>query len=399
MKHNSSLKLMIKETDWVLYLLCILASIYGVLMVYSATYRLKGDSLIASDCIMTVVGSVLGIGLCFVVSHIDFEILMRLAPIIAGVSVLLMCSLFIFGESPSGRDDAICWLYFRIGSRKISFQPSELVKIGFVITFSTHIDAVKDNINSIKNIILLCVHGMIPIGLVILTGDLGSALVFIFIFVIMMFLGGVQLRYFAIAVVAAVIALPVLWIKFFSQFQKDRLLAVYYPAALSDDSYAKIIYQQARGLRTIGSGMFFGQGFLKGTLTQSGYVPINESDMIFTVVGEELGFIGCILLLALLAAIVIRLFHNGQKSGNPGGYLICTGIATMIAAQTIINVGVNLVLLPCIGITLPFMSAGGSSSLCVYIGIGVALSVYRNTCAREPVNFRVRNISTPFKET
>lgn len=390
------LKYIFKETDWVLYIACILTSTFGAFMVYSATYHsISEGSLIARECLSTIVGSILGIIICYIISLFDYELFMRLTPIIGAISLLLMISLFKFGSSPSGRDDAICWLYIG-GKNGVSFQPSELVKIGFIITFSTHIESVKDNINTIKNFVLLCVHGLIPIALVILTGDLGSALVFIVIFTGLMFLGGVNLRYFAIAAVTVIVAAPILWITFFSEFQKDRLLAVYFPSALSKEMYDKIIYQQARGLRTIGSGMLTGQGFLKGALTQSGYVPVNESDMVFTVVGEELGLIGCFGLLAIIIFIVFRLAKDGKKSNNIPGYLLCTGVALMIASQTIINIGMNLSLLPCIGITLPFVSSGGTSNMCVYFGIGVAMSVYRQSCEREPVNFRLRNISSPF---
>ena len=399
MKPTGEIKYFFKETDWVLYLACIITSVFGAFMVYSATYHtIPEGSVVARECLSTVIGSLLGIIICYIISLFDYEVIMRLTPFIMAVCLLFMISLFKFGQSPSNRSDAICWLYFKIGSFKISFQPSELLKIGFIISFTTHIDAIKDNINSFKNILLLGLHGIIPIALVILTGDLGSALVFVVIFLGMMFLAGVQLRYFLAGIVAVTVAAPILWIKFFSAFQKNRLLAVYYPSALTQETYDDVIYQQARGLKAIGSGMITGQGYLKGALTQSGYVPVTESDMIITVIGEELGFIGCIAVLAILTFIVFRLAKDGRKSTNISGYLLCSGVAFMVAAQAIINIGMCLSLLPCIGITLPFISSGGTSNMCVYFGIGVAMSVFRRCSERSPVNFRVRNISTPFKE-
>ena len=399
MKPTGEIKYLFKETDWILYLACIITSVFGAFMVYSATYNtIPEGSLIARECLSTIVGSILGIIICYIISLFDYEVIMRLTPIIAVICLLFMVSLFKFGHSPSNRSDAICWLYFKIGGFKISFQPSELLKIGFIISFTTHIDAVRENINSLKNIALLGLHGIIPIGLVIVTGDLGSALVFVIIFIGMMFLAGVQIRYFLAGIVAVVVAAPILWIKFFSAFQKNRLLAVYYPSALTQETYETVIYQQARGLKAIGSGMLTGQGYLKGSLTQSGYVPVTESDMIITVIGEELGFIGCLAVLAMLTFIVFRLAKDGKKSSNISGYLLCSGTALMVAAQAIINIGMCLSLLPCIGITLPFISSGGTSNMCIYFGIGVAMSVYRRCSDRNPVNFRVRNISTPFRE-
>ncbi|MBR4767247.1 MAG: FtsW/RodA/SpoVE family cell cycle protein, partial [Clostridia bacterium] len=388
MKPTGEIKYLFKETDWILYLACIITSVFGSFMVYSATYRtIPEGGVIARECLTAVIGSILGIIICYIISLFDYEVIMRLTPFIMAVCLLFMVSLFKFGQSPSNRSDAICWLYFHVGNYNISFQPSELLKIGFIISFTTHIDAVRENINSFRNILLLGIHGIIPIGLVILTGDLGSALVFVVIFIGMMFLSGVQVRYFLAGIVAVTVAAPILWIKFFSSFQKNRLLAVYYPSALTQETYDAVIYQQARGLRAIGSGMLTGQGYLKGALTQSGYVPVNESDMIITVVGEELGFIGCLAVLGILAFIVFRLAKDGKKSANISGYLLCSGTALMVAAQSIINIGMCLSLLPCIGITLPFISSGGTSNMCIYFGIGVAMSVYRRCSERNPVNF------------
>lgn len=393
--NSSNLKYLIKETDWILFLTCIFTSVFGSLMVYSASHReIAEGSFIARECLTTVIGSILGIGLCVLISLIDYEVFLRLTPYIAVVSVIMLCLLFKFGWAPPDRPDSRCWFDLKI----IYFQPSELVKIGFIISFSTHLEAVKEEINSIKNFALLCLHGMIPIGLVIATGDVGSALVFIFIFGGLLFFAGLELRYFAVAAVAAVIAAPILWIKFFSTFQKNRVLAIYYPSSMDEKTYSDVIYQQDRGIRTIGSGSLFGDGFLKGKLTQSGYVPVNKSDMIFSVIGEELGFIGCMFLLILLAFIVIRIVIDGKSSKNFSGYLLCCGMGIMIASQAIINIGMCMGLFPCIGITLPFISSGGSSILCIYIGIGVVLSVYRHNCERDPVNFRVGHISTPFRE-
>lgn len=396
---SGRLKTNIKETEWLLFILCAFASAFGILMIYSATkHALTEGQFMNRDCLLSLIGSALGIIICVWISFADYDSFLGLSPIIGSACVLLMLSLFIWGKAPADRPDAICWLRFGSGSHSFSFQPSELVKIGFIITFSAHLDKVKDDINSIKNVLLLCVHGAIPTGLVVLTGDVGSALVFAVIFVGLMFAAGVSLKYFAIALVGIIVSVPVLWLKFFSDYQRNRFLAVYNPDALEESVYNAVIYQQQRGLNAIGSGMFKGDGFLKGTYTQIGYVPVSESDMIFTVIGEELGFIGCVLVLLLMFFIAVRLIMIGKKSRNLSGYLLCFGTSLMIISQVIINIGMCLCVMPCIGITLPFISSGGSADLCIYLGIGVAMSVYRHNCSREPVSFRVRSISTPYKE-
>ena len=405
MNRLKGLNYTIVETDLFLLITCLLTSAFGVLMVYSATRSgLDEGELLDRDCLIMIAAVGLGLIGCVIISLLDYEAFVRLWPVIGGIAVLLMVSLFFIGEGPSDRPDAICWIAIPLGGgRSVNFQPSELVKIGFIITFTAHIEAVKDNINSLKNVLLLCLHGVVPVALVILTGDLGSALVFVAIFVAMMFVAGINLRYFIAAAGAGIVACPILWVKFFSEFQKQRFLAIYWPSALEEDVYKKIIFQQERCVNAIGCGRLLGSGLFKGVYTQSptasGSVPVNESDMIFSVVGEELGFIGAAGLLIVLAVIILRIASTAKKSRNLSGSLLCYGIAFMIGSQAIINIGMCLKLLPCIGITLPFISSGGSSNLCVYLAIGIVLSVYRFNTNRAPVNFRLSHISTPFSES
>lgn len=392
-KLANNLKLFINQTDKLLVFLCLFASACGVMMVHSATLNnISEAKIISRDTLIMIIAITTGVILFFLISLIDYEITLRMWPIIAAACLILMFSLFIWGVGPENRSDAKSWLPIA----GINFQPSELLKIGFVLTFTMHIDTVKERINEYKNIILLLIHGLIPIALVILTGDLGSALVFIIIFFGMLFVAGVSLRYFLGVFAMSVVALPIFWIEFFSDFQKQRFLAVYYPKALSSTVYKALIYQQQQSINAIGSGEFLGKGLFKGSFTQSGLIPVDESDMIFSVVGEELGFIGCVALLLLLSLIILKIVLVGRKSKDNIGSIICYGIAFMIGAQSIINIGMCLKLLPCIGITLPFFSAGGSSNLCVYIGLGIIMSIYRANQDSSPVDFRLSHIRTPF---
>lgn len=403
MGRKSTIKYALKETDFLLFLMCVLTSAFGSLMVHSATRNdaIADGILISRECLTMIVAAAIGILFCIIISFLDYDAIVRLWPLVGGASLLLLLSLFIWGEGTTDRPEAICWLpIIETDGFSLKFQPSELVKVGFIITFTAHIEAVKDNINSIKNVLLLTLHALVPIGIIILTDDLGSAIVFALMFVGMMFVAGVHLRYFAVALGIGVAAMPLLWVKFLANFHKRRILAIYYPSALSEEVYRDVVYQQQRGLNAIGSGQIFGDGLFKGTYTQSPKgVPVNESDMVFTVVGEELGFVGCIALLLVFALIIYKIVSVGKMSRNITGSLICFGTAFMIGAQVVINIGMCLMLLPSIGITLPFVSAGGSSNLCIYFAIGIVMSVYRFNCNREPINFRLTHISTPFAET
>lgn len=386
---NSLLKTAIRETDFILLFLSLSVSIYGIIVVYSATKAsIPEGALFSRDCRTMLIAVVLGLIVAIGISFIDYNFITKMFPLIGIVCILLMVLLFFFGVGPATRQDVKTWI--TLGSTGLYFQPSELVKIGFIITFGMHIELVHDRINQIRQLIFLCLHAMIPVMLVIITGDLGSALVFIIICVTMLFCAGVQLRYFVIAIAAVGAASPAIWYFLFSDTQKNRILGLFTP-----ELYEDVLYQQNRGMEAIRTGGLTGEGLFNGTYTQAGIVPESENDMIFTGLAEELGLIGCIAALALLLTIVVRIMFVGKNSKMQATSLMCYGMAAMIASQVIINIGMCLKIFPVVGITLPFFSAGGSSNICIYIGIGLILSIYRFDKEKEVVNFRLTNI-TPF---
>lgn len=390
-KFRSWFKLYFRETDKLLFFLCLCASAFGMLLVYSAT-KSGSTTAIPPDLRTMLMAVGMGLLLCLVISFLDYEVIIRLWPLIALFCILIMCALFVWGVAPNARQDARSWLDLKV----FYFQPSELVKIGFIITFAVHLDAVRDHVSKFKTVLLLGVHGLIPIGLVVATGDDGSALIFFLMFLGMMFAAGVHWGYFAAGFAAVAVAFPAIWAlgdKFIlNQDQKNRFLAILYP-----DLYAKSeAFQQNRGIGAIGSGQLFGQGLFEGSYTQSGAVPESENDFIFTVAAEEFGFIGAMAVLLLLAAIILRIVINGKRANDNASYLMCMGMASMLAAQTVINIGMVLQWLPVIGITLPFFSAGGSSNLCVYIGIGLMMSIYRFNQKTPAANFRLQRVVTRF---
>lgn len=387
------LRIFIKETDNILLLICLVTSAFGALMVYSATRcTLSEGQIISRDSLTMIISLVIGVIMSVIMSLIDFDYYFKLCPIIAVGCLGLMVVTLIWGVAPPLRPDAKTWIDLGF----FYFQPSELLKIGFIITFSAHLNLVKQNLDSFKTVLLLGIHALVPIALVAKSGDAGSALVFIVIFLAMTFVAGVHWIYFAAGFTSIAVTFPVLWAlgdKFiFKEYQKARFLAIIYPELYAE----KEAYQQNLALNAIGSGKIFGHGLFKGSYTQQGKIPESENDMILSVVGEELGFFGIALLIILLTMIILRIIKVGKKSRNNVSFIACCGMAAMIAGQAIINIGMCMRLLPVIGITLPFFSAGGSSNLCIYIGIGLVLSVYRHSRERAPVDFRVRNIATGF---
>ncbi len=357
--------------DFVTLITAFIASAYGLALVYSATYSNLADGQIISGGVKSMLVSVFGgIVIALVLCNIDYEIISKLWPLVAAGCIALMIITMFFGTAVNAdRQDAKSWLNFGI----FTFQTSELLKVGFIISFSYHLDMVKDHINRIKTIIPLVIHGMIPIALVVATGDAGSALIFLIMFIGMLFFARVHIGYFAAGICALIVGFAVAWkTGIINGIQRERITALFYP-----EEYADTLYQQTNGKIAMGSGGWFGQGYLNGSMTQSGAVPVNDNDMILSVAGEDFGYIGALIVIALLFVLIVRVLFTGLRARDNVGYLMCSGIAVMLFAQVLINVGMELSLLPCIGITLPLFSAGGSSSLCIYLALGIELSVYR----------------------
>lgn len=379
------IKKIIKQTDILFMALCLALSVFGIIMVSSATQ--SGESLLSRDAKVMILATCMGVFAAMVISFIDYDIILKLWPLVGLASVVLMLGLFVFGVSPEGRSDAFSW--YKIGS--LYFQPSEIVKIGFIITFAFHISKVKNNISSLKNVFFLCVHAAIPILLVVVTGDMGSALIFILMFIGMMFAAGVHWLYFPAGALAVAAASPVIWLKIFDDIQRNRILALFNPEA-----YPTEIYQQNQARKAIINGGFSGVGLFKGELSHSTLLPERQNDMIFSVVCEESGFIGAFILILLFVLLALRTARVGKRSGNFAAEMMCYGVAFMILAQAIINIGMCTRLLPVIGITLPFISAGGTSVVCLYLAIGLVLSIYRSSSGISYEDFRYARIARSY---
>jgi rod shape determining protein RodA len=373
------------QTDIIYLIICLALSVFGIIMVSSATF--SGDSYFSRDAKVMVLATCLGLAVAMVISFIDYDIILKLWPLVGLAMVVVMLGLFKFGVSPEGRSDAFSW--YKIGS--LYFQPSELVKIGFIITFSYHISKVKHHISSLKHVFFLCAHAAIPILLVVVTGDMGSALIFILMFIGMMFAAGVHWLYFPAGALAVTAATPIIWLKVFDNIQRNRILALFNP-----DAYPTEIYQQNQARKAIINGGFSGMGLFKGELSHSTLLPERQNDMIFSVVCEESGFIGAFILMLLFTLLAVRTVRVGRRSGNFAAEMMCYGVAFMILAQVIINIGMCTRLLPVIGITLPFISAGGTSVVCLYLAIGLVLSIYRSSSGINYDDFRYARMARSY---
>ncbi len=357
-----SLQAFIQNSNLRLIILILAITVYGCLLVYSASH---GYGYGFSGASTHIIAAALGFVAALLISQVDYDNICALWPIWAGLSLLLVLLTFTpLGLNASGTDDT-AWL----GIGSLTFQPSELMKIAFIITFSVHLSAVQEKIRNFKTVLLLGIHAMVPIGLVFLQGDDGTAIVFIMIFLSMLFAAGVNLLYYVVGLTGVCVAIPILW-SMMSEDKKARILCILPPYV---EKYLQTAgWQQFEGLKAIGSGQLTGTGYLN---TNNGSLFARNNDLIFTVAGEEFGFIGSLLLLLLLTLLLFELFRCASQARDPLGTYICVGMLALIGFQSIINLGMNLRLLPVIGITLPFFSAGGSSVATLYLGIGLVLSV------------------------
>lgn len=361
-----------------LVLLCVLTSGYGVALVYSANH-FSGGGL--RGWIIQPLAAAAGLMAALLISRIDYANLARLWPVFAVPAVgLMMLTYTPLGLNVTGTDDT-AWLGFPIGSQNpwITFQPSELLKIVFILTFSYHLYTVREHISRLPTFLLLCLHGAFPALLVFLQGDDGTALMFLIIFLCMLLAAGLRTWYFLVGGVGLVAALPLVWKYFLDDYKRERFLCLF--PSLVDKYKDGAGWQQYNGLKALGSGRLTGVGFLNGG---SEHVYSRSADFIFTVAGEEFGYLGAVAVLVLLAAICIAIWRAAVKARDSLGFYICIGMMAYIGFQSIINIGMATRLLPVIGITLPFFSSGGSSIATLYLGIGLVLSVYYSSGARTP---------------
>ncbi|MBQ6902552.1 MAG: rod shape-determining protein RodA, partial [Oscillospiraceae bacterium] len=313
-----------------------------------------------------LVATVVGIGLYLMLSWLDLDSVSSWWKYVYIANLLLICSLIFFG---TGSEETGNRAWIRFGS--IGIQPAEFGKILFILAFAGHVDSLRDRLDSPFSVILLGIHALIPISLLYaVSSDLGSSLVYMVIFVVMMFCAGIKLRWFGGALVTLGAASPFIWKYFLREDQKMRVLVVFNPEL---DPLGRG-YHAIQSKIAIGSGQLFGRGLGQGTQTQLGYLPAKQTDFIFSVAGEELGLIGCIAVIVVLSLIIVRCLSITMRSSSFSSFLICAGVSAMLIAQTVENIGMCTGLLPVIGLTLPLFSYGGSSVLAVYMALGLISS-------------------------
>ena len=368
-----------RKADLPLLALCVVCSILSVVVLVSVGQSQLGGS--NNKASVQLIASLLGAMLAVIVSTVDYRTLARAWPLHAVVAWGLVApTLFLhnfragfltIGYDAGGTSN---YSWYRVGG--MTFQPTELAKISFVLTLAWHLERVRGRVNRPLNLLALLAHILLPVAAIHIQGDDGTALVFLGIGLVMLFAGGLSPWLVGGAAGCAVVGgglLLALKPGILKGYQFQRILAILRP---DDPELAAFTYQQNKGSMAIGTGGLTGQGLFTG---EHIYVPNAWNDFIFSYLANVLGFLGAATVLVLLFAIAARTLTTALRSTDALGCYICVGIFAALFLQCVINLGMNLQVLPVIGVTLPFLSAGGSSVVMMYLCIGLVLSVSLHT--------------------
>ena len=355
-----------KKADILLLALCLAASVFGVVMVSSATAHM-GSRFVY----IQLLAIALGVGLYVLLSRVDIEILVGHSELLVLFNVLFISTLFFWGVE--GQTGNRSWLHF--SWLPFNIQPAEICKITFILVSAKIMRRHENHISTPRSVIPLILHLLLTVGIILVASkDAGVALIYVFLFLLMCFAGGINKYWFIGGVGAVLVAAPILWTWFLRPDQKNRILALFDPSI--DASGQGVLWQTNLSLRAIQGGGLTGQGLYNGEVVQAAINPQQHNDFIFSAIAEELGVIGCVAALLLLAAIICRCIYVGIKSQSYMARLICVGIAGMLFFQTVINVGMCLGILPVVGLALPFLSYGGSSIVSTFFAMGLVSGIH-----------------------
>jgi rod shape determining protein RodA len=357
-----------RHVDLVLLAATLGVASMGVLMVYSATQNKLRDA--GLDPYMYLkrqsIWVVLGLIVMAVMVSVDYRVLRDIAPVLfAGAFGLLLLVLSPLGSSTRG---AQAW--FQFGSFQL--EPSEWAKLALIVCVAAYCATHRGDLDSRRLATVLGLAG-VPMMLVYLQPDLGTDLVFAAILFGVLVVAGARPRHIAVLSGVAVVGIvAVVQLGVLKQYQLDRLTAFANP----HNDPQRSAYNLSQAKAAIGSGGLFGKGLFKGTQTNLSFVPEQQTDFIFTVVGEELGFVGAFTLLALFALVVWRTWRTATLARDLFGTLLCVGVLAMFVFQIFENIGMTMGIMPITGIPLPFMSYGGSSTVACFAGVGLVLNVH-----------------------
>ena len=354
-----------RKGDMVLLALCLITTAYGCVVIASTTTQLGMVRHVA----VQIIAAGLGVLLYAIVSSIDLDFFFEHRTAMVVFNSVLILMLVPFGLTVNGNRS---WLDFPF--LPVDIQPAEICKITYVLIMASVMASHQNRLSTIPSVVHMVFHLGLLVGLnLLISSDMGVSLIFVFIFIGMAFAGGVSILWFALAGSILAVGTPIIW-PHLAQYQKNRILLLF--DATIDPLAIDERYHTNQSLLSLTAGGLTGQGLFNGTRTSVGALYAQETDFVFSAIGEELGFLGCLAVVALELAIIARCIYVGVRSPDFGRRLVCFGAASALIFQVTINVGMCIGALPIIGITLPFVSYGGSSILSLYALLGLVSGVY-----------------------
>ncbi|MBT9152577.1 MAG: Peptidoglycan glycosyltransferase MrdB [Firmicutes bacterium] len=352
-----------RSFDWLLYLAYLGVSLFGALVIWSASQNNEfGDPLffVTRQLQWVLVGQVLLI----IVLFFDYQLLVPIKWPIYLLSVALLVLVLAVGVERGG---AVRW----INIAGFVLQPSEFAKLAIVTTLAITVEHLG-RIDSLWKVVLAFLHIGIPMALIAIQPDLGTSLVFLGILAAVLYVAGITRQLIATVAVSGVLSAPLIWFYGLRDYQRTRLLIFWDPSL----DRVGAGYNLMQSIIAVGSGMFMGRGFGQGPQSRNNFLPEQHTDFIFSVVGEEFGFLGSVALLAVFFFIIYRCLQTAAVAKDHVGRYLAVGVAAWIAFQVVVNVGMTMGVMPVTGLPLPFMTYGGSSYLALTMGVGLVLNVH-----------------------
>lgn len=355
-------KRILKNMEWGILICTVILIIIGLVALFSATQNSNYDELKKQ-----IVWIMVSIPILIAIIAIDYELLIKIAPILYGIIILLLAGV-LFTTPING---ATSW--YNIGA--VSFQPAELAKIVIILSLTYTIVKIqargKKEINVIYKLAIILGVAMVPVLLIIKQPDYGTAIAFIMALIFMLFVAGIDKKYIIIAIAVVIVAVPLLYFFILPEHAKTRI-DVYLNPNLDPRGAGYNIIQSKLA---IGAGRLFGEGWLNGTQTHLGFLYPKTTDFIFAVIGEEMGFVSCTAIIILYIVMITRAINIAKTARDDLGSYIATGIVGILIFHVLENIGMTMGLLPITGVPLPFISYGGSSMLTNMIAIGLLLNI------------------------
>ena len=352
----------IRKCDLGLLLIAFLLSGIGMVAIYSASLTLAGSSRF-----IMIQGLAIAIGIFayFFVAAVDLEKFGDFWLYAYLFNLLFQFSLLFLGTA--GETGNRSWIRLDKLGIPLGIQPAEIGKLIYIFTISRHMYILRDKLNTLKALMQLGAHTLILVAVIyVISSDLGMCLAYIGIFIFMLFASGISMKIYLPLCAAGAAALVPIWKYFLKGYQKTRILVLFDPSVDPD-----VAHNGLRSMMTVGGGQLTGQGYLNGLMNQHNRLPSKHTDFIFSTICEEWGFIGAMAVLLILTFLVWKIFIDAGRADNRFGYLMCIGIGAMFMVQILINVGMCLGIMPVIGLTLPFISYGGTSVMTMYAALGM----------------------------